>query len=91
MGRSGARRITHDHHRDSAERIGRLTGTDQVRKDPHVDLFGHKLLDSLGAVELTIALAEDFGIELSPSDIDRETWATPQKIIDYVAERTARA
>jgi D-alanine--poly(phosphoribitol) ligase subunit 2 len=66
-------------------------GPDQVRKDPHVDLFGHKLLDSMGAVELTIALAEDFGIELSPSDIDRETWATPQKIIDYVAERTARA
>jgi D-alanine--poly(phosphoribitol) ligase subunit 2 len=71
--------------------LERLTGTDQVRKDLHVDLFGHKLLDSLGAVELTIALAEDFGIELSPSEIDRETWATPQKIIDYVTERTSRA
>lgn len=71
--------------------LERLTGTDQVRKDPHLDLFGHKLLDSLGAVELTVALAEDFGIELSPSDIDREMWATPQKIIDYVTERTARA
>ena len=71
--------------------LERLTGTDQVRKDPHVDLFGHKLLDSLGAVELTIALAEDFGIELSPSDIDRERWGTPQKIIDYITERTSRA
>jgi D-alanine--poly(phosphoribitol) ligase subunit 2 len=71
--------------------LERLTGSDQVRKDLDVDLFGHKLLDSLGAVELTIALSEDFGIELSPSDIDRETWATPQRIIDYVTERTARA
>jgi len=71
--------------------LERLTGTDQVRKDPQLDLFGNKLLDSLGAVELTIALAEGFGIELSPSDIDREMWATPQKIIDYVAERTTRA
>jgi D-alanine--poly(phosphoribitol) ligase subunit 2 len=71
--------------------LERLTGTDQVRKDLHVDLFGHKLLDSLGAVELTIALADNFGIELSPSDIDREAWATPQKIIDYVTERTSRA
>ena len=35
------------------QELERLTGTDQVRKDPHVDLFGHKLLDSLGAVELT--------------------------------------
>jgi D-alanine--poly(phosphoribitol) ligase subunit 2 len=71
--------------------LERLTGTDQVRKDPHVDLFGNKLLDSLGAVELTIALADGFGIELSPSDIDREMWATPQKIIDYVRERKAQA
>ena len=71
--------------------LERLTGTDQVRKDPHVDLFGHKLLDSLGAVELTLALADAFAIELSPSDIDREVWATPQKIIDFVAERTAKA
>lgn len=71
--------------------LERLTGTDQVRKDLNVDLFGNKLLDSLGAVELTLALSENFGIELSPSDIDRESWATPQKIIDFVAERTTAA
>jgi D-alanine--poly(phosphoribitol) ligase subunit 2 len=69
--------------------LERLTGTDQVRKDPNVDLFGHKLLDSLGAVELTIALGEAFGVELSPSDIDRDLWATPQKIIDFFSERTS--
>ena len=71
--------------------LERLTGTYQVRKDPDVDLFGNKLLDSLGAVELTISLAEGLGIELSPSDIDREMWATPRKIIEYVGERTTRA
>jgi D-alanine--poly(phosphoribitol) ligase subunit 2 len=73
------------------KQLERFTGTDQVRRDLNVDIFGQKLLDSLGAVELTIALSEDFGIELSPSDIDREVWATPQKIIDYFSERTARA
>jgi D-alanine--poly(phosphoribitol) ligase subunit 2 len=71
------------------KQLERLTGTDQVRKDLDVDLFGHKLLDSLGAVELTIALGEDLGVELSPSDIDRVTWATPQKIIDYFRQRVA--
>ena len=31
--------------------LERLTGTDQVRKDPHVDLFGHKtLLEAEGFV-----------------------------------------
>jgi D-alanine--poly(phosphoribitol) ligase subunit 2 len=78
-------------HDTVLKELERLTGTDQVRKDLNVDLFGHKLLDSLGAVELTLALSENFGIQLSPSDIDRETWATPQKIIDYVTERTAPA
>lgn len=71
--------------------LERLTGTDQVRKNPDVDLFGQKLLDSLGAVELTISLAEEFRIDLSPSDIDREMWATPHKIIDYFKERTTQA
>jgi D-alanine--poly(phosphoribitol) ligase subunit 2 len=78
-------------HDTVLKELERLTGTDQVRKDLNVDLFGHKLLDSLGAVELTLALSENFGIDLSPSDIDRETWATPQKIIDYVTERTPPA
>jgi D-alanine--poly(phosphoribitol) ligase subunit 2 len=71
------------------DELERLTGTDQVRKNPEIDLFGSRLLDSLGAVELTIALGEKFGLELSPSDIDREMWATPQKIVDYVSARTA--
>ncbi len=71
--------------------LERFTGTDQVRRDLDTDLFGHKLLDSLATVELTIALSEDLGVELSPSDIDREMWATPQKIIDYFQERTGRA
>lgn len=71
--------------------LERFTGTDQVRRDLNVDIFGHKLLDSLGAVELTIALSEDFRIDLSPSDIDREVWATPQKIIDYFEQRTTQA
>ena len=71
--------------------LERFTGTDQVRRDLDTDLFGHKLLDSLATVELTIALSEDLGVELSPSDIDRELWATPQKIIDYFQRRTGRA
>jgi D-alanine--poly(phosphoribitol) ligase subunit 2 len=45
------------------------------------------LLDSLATVELILALSEGLGMEVSPGEIDREMWATPQKIIDYFEER----
>ena len=67
--------------------LEKYTGTDQVHKDLNVDLFGEKLLDSLASVELILALSEDFGIEVSPGEIDREMWATPHKIIGYFEER----
>jgi len=67
--------------------LEKVTGTDQVRKDLNLDLFGEKVLDSFGTVELIVALSDAFNIEISPSQIDRELWATPQKIIDYFAEK----
>jgi len=67
--------------------LEKYTGTDQVRRDLNVDLFGDKLLDSLATVELILALSEDLGMEVSPGEIDREMWATPQKIIDYFEDR----
>jgi D-alanine--poly(phosphoribitol) ligase subunit 2 len=67
--------------------LEKYTGTDQVRKDPDIDLFGEKLLDSLATVELILALSEGLGVEVSPGEIDREMWATPQKIIEYFEER----
>ena len=67
--------------------LEKYTGTDQVHRDLNVDLFGEKLLDSLASVELILALSEDFGIDVSPGEIDRELWATPQKIIGYFEDR----
>ena len=67
--------------------LEKVTGTDQVRKDLNLDLFGEKVLDSFGTVELIVALSDAFNIEISPSEIDRELWGTPQKIIDYFAEK----
>lgn len=68
--------------------LEKFSGTNQVRKDLNIDLFGEKLLDSLASIELIVALSEDFGIDLSPAEIDRAMWATPQKIINYIQERT---
>ena len=67
--------------------LEKITGTDEVRKNLDLDLFGEKVLDSLGTVELILALSEAFNIEVTPGQIDRELWATPRKIIDYFQER----
>ena len=67
--------------------LEKITGTDQVRRDLDLDLFGEKVLDSFGTVELIVALSQTFDIEIPPSQIDRDLWATPQKIINYFTEK----
>ena len=67
--------------------LEKVTGTDQVHKDLNLDLFGEKILDSFGTVELIVALSDSLRIEISTGEIDRELWATPQKIIAYFEER----
>ncbi len=67
--------------------LEKITGTDEVRKNLDLDLFGERVLDSLGTVELIVALSEQLGIEVTPGQIDRELWATPRKIIEYFRQR----
>jgi D-alanine--poly(phosphoribitol) ligase subunit 2 len=67
--------------------LEKITGTNEVRTNLDLDLFGEKVLDSLGTVELIVALSEVLGIDVSPGEIDRELWATPRKIIEYFQQR----
>jgi D-alanine--poly(phosphoribitol) ligase subunit 2 len=61
--------------------------TDEVSRNLDLDLFEHDLLDSLGIVELMVQLQDRFGLELSPSEIERSEWATPRKIVAFVEQR----
>lgn len=67
--------------------LERLSGTDQVRKDLNIDIFGEKLLDSLASIELVLDISKDLGVDLTAGEVDREEWATPQKIINYLEAR----
>jgi len=67
--------------------LERVTGTDQVRRNPDLALFDLDMLDSLGTVELIVALSEKFGVDISPAEIERQQWASPRKIIAYMEER----
>lgn len=61
-----------------------ITNTDEVKRDLNMNLFDAGILDSLGMVQLMVALSEEFGVGISPAEIEREEWETPNKIIAYV-------
>jgi D-alanine--poly(phosphoribitol) ligase subunit 2 len=69
------------------QELEKVTGTDQVRRDLDLQLFEENLLDSLGTMELIVALSEKLGISISPAEIDRQQWSTPRKIIAYIEEK----
>lgn len=64
-----------------------VTDTDEVQSDPDLDLFGLGILDSLGTVQLMVALSESFGIQISLAEFDRAEWATPRKVVAYIESR----
>ncbi len=67
--------------------LEQIAATDQVRRDLDLALFDDHILDSLGMVELMVALSEEFGREISPAEIEREEWSSPRKIIAYMQNR----
>jgi D-alanine--poly(phosphoribitol) ligase subunit 2 len=67
-----------------------LAETDEVRHDLDVRLYDEHLLDSLATVGLMAAFAGEFGIDVAPSELEREQWATPRKIVAFVEHRVGR-
>jgi D-alanine--poly(phosphoribitol) ligase subunit 2 len=61
-----------------------LTGTDEVRNNLDLELFEEGLLDSIGVVEMLVALESKCGVSIPPSDFDRAEWSTPGKAIERV-------
>ncbi|MCP8968558.1 D-alanine--poly(phosphoribitol) ligase subunit DltC [Ectobacillus ponti] len=59
---------------------------DIVKENPDVQLFEEGILDSFGAVTLLVEIQERLSIEVSISDFDRDEWATPNMIIQKLAE-----
>ena len=62
---------------------------EDVRHNPDVRLYDLQILDSMKTVELIVAFSSEFGVEISPAELDREAWATPRKIIAYMERKLA--
>ena len=60
---------------------------DIVREDLDIDLFENDLMDSLALVELLLALEENFGIKLSPTEYVKSDFATVNKIKNILNDK----
>ena len=67
--------------------LAQATETDEVRQNVDLALFDEHLLDSLGLVQLVVALEEELGIEIAPAEIERAQFATPRRIVEFVESR----
>ena len=67
--------------------LATVAETDAVVAHPDLELFEDGVLDSLKAVELMLALSEQFGVEISPAEFERDEWATPRHIVAYMERR----
>lgn len=70
--------------------LEQVTGEPGSRVDPNLPLFEYHLLDSLRTIELLVTLSERIGIDLAPSEVDREVWATPARIVAFLEARVTR-
>ena len=60
-----------------------ITGED-LSKEGDMNLFDSGRLDSLGVIELIVALEEKSKVKLDPAFVERKDIETPNKIIEYL-------
>jgi D-alanine--poly(phosphoribitol) ligase subunit 2 len=70
--------------------LASVTEEDEVRSNPSLPLYDRQVLDSMKTVELMIEIENAFGIEISPAEFDRESWATPAALVSDIEERLTR-
>jgi D-alanine--poly(phosphoribitol) ligase subunit 2 len=64
-----------------------VTNSRDVLTRTNLPLYESGLLDSLGTVNLILALGEEFGVEISPSEFDATAWATPDAVVADMSRR----
>ncbi len=64
-----------------------ISGEEDIAEERDLDLFEERVLDSLAAIELLVAIQEEFGVSIAPTELEREEMNTINKIIARVSER----
>ena len=64
-----------------------ISGEDDVADNMDTDLFEEGYLDSMGAIELLVALEDELDVSIAPNEVDRSEMNTPNLIIKQVEKR----
>lgn len=64
-----------------------VSGEDDVRDHLDEDLFDLGYLDSMGAVELLLAIEDEMGVSIAPTEVPREQMNTANLIAYQVEQR----
>ena len=67
----------HGHSGTHVADLSEVTDTQGRDLPPDYLLFDRGLLDSMTTVQLIAALSEEFSLDISPADFDREAWPRP--------------
>ena len=67
-----------------------ICGDPIVREERDIDLFDEGLFDSMAAIELLVAIEDEFGVAIAPTEVEREDMNTVNLIIARVSERIYR-
>lgn len=66
--------------------IAEVCEDDVVKEEQDLDIFEAGLLDSFATVELIVQFEEQLGINVPITEFDRDTWNTPNAIINRLNE-----
>lgn len=64
-----------------------ITGEEGLRENLDTNVFELGLLDSLGVVNLIVDLEDELDVIISPTEVAREDFDTPRKIIEVVKNK----
>lgn len=62
--------------------IAEVAENDIVKENPDVKIFDEGILDSFATVNLLLEFQEQLDIDVMITDFDRDTWATPNMIVN---------
>lgn len=69
------------------EMLEEICDDEAVREERDIDLFAAGLLDSLAAIEVLVDIEERFGVEIAPTEVERNAMNSVNKIIDQIEAR----
>ncbi len=67
--------------------LSHVAESKEIATNLDMALYDLQILDSMKTVELIVAFSEQFGIDISPAEFERERWATPRLIISDITDR----